>query len=281
MWETTAEEVRQLGGEILMQQRATQFKVQGHRVVEVTAQDVAGRQTRIPADYVFSSMPIKDLIAGLTCDVPPPCRHIAQTLPYRDFITIGLLVNRMKLEEEPDGPVRDNWIYIQEPDVNIGRLQIFNNWSPYLVADPSKTWLGLEYFCYDTDEMWRWPDEKLVDMGRRELDQIGIIDAGEAIDGCAVRVKKTYPAYFGSYDQFATVREYLDTFDNLFCIGRNGQHRYNNQDHSMLCAMIAVDNILAGATDKSAIWNVNTEEEYHEETKQDQQMRAKARDLAA
>lgn len=266
MWEVTAEEVRHLGGEIYMQHKAVGFVVEGNRLVEVVARDDEGKEIRIAADYVFSSMPVKSLVAGLRTDVPAHCREIADALPYRDFITIGLLVNRMKLEDQQGEPVRDNWIYIQEPDVKIGRLQIFNNWSPYLLADRSKTWLGLEYFCYDTDEMWRRPDEQLVDMGCRELAQIGIIDSKEAIDGCVVRVKKTYPAYFGSYNEFDRVREFLDRFENLFCIGRNGQHRYNNQDHSMLCAMIAVDNILAGVKDKSAVWEVNTEEEYHEES---------------
>jgi protoporphyrinogen oxidase len=265
MWETTADDVRRLGGEILMEHRATQFKVEGNRLVEVLVEDASGKQTRIPADYVFSSMPIRELMAGLQTNVPAQCRHIAETLPYRDFITVGLLVDKMKLQDDQGGPVRDNWIYIQEPDVLIGRLQVFNNWSPYLVADRSKTWLGLEYFCYENDDIWNWPDEKLVDLGRRELGKIDIIDPKDAIDGCAIRVKKTYPAYFGTYSQFGTVRSYLDTFENLFCVGRNGQHRYNNQDHSMLCAMIAVDNILEGITDRSAVWDVNTEEEYHEE----------------
>lgn len=283
MWDVTAEEVRRLGGQILMEHRATRLIVQGRQLVEVRAQDAAGREVRIPADYVFSSMPVKELIAGLDTPVPAECREVAGALPYRDFITIGLLVNRLKLADDQGGPVRDNWIYIQEPDVNIGRLQVFNNWSPYLVADPNKTWLGLEYFCYDTDEMWRWPDEKLIDLGRRELDTIGIIDAGQAVDGCVVRVKKTYPAYFGSYQRFNVIREFLDGFDNLFCIGRNGQHRYNNQDHSMLCAMIAVDNIAAGVTDKSAVWDVNTEEEYHEEAGRDAKIRdtSQRRELAA
>jgi protoporphyrinogen oxidase len=265
MWELTARDIRGLGGDIRTETRVTGLRVEGDRVRAVTAEDREGRRTEIEADYVFSSMPVRELIAGLQADVPAECRRIAETLPYRDFITIGLLVNRMRLEDDQGGPVRDNWIYIQEPDVLIGRLQIFNNWSPYLVADRSKIWLGLEYFCYDTDELWRWPDEKLVELGRTELGRIGIIDPKDAMDGCAIRVRKTYPAYFGSYSRFGEVRRYLDRFDNLFCIGRNGQHRYNNQDHSMLCAMVAVDNILAGVHDKSAVWDVNTEEEYHEE----------------
>lgn len=265
MWEVTADEVRRLGGEIHLETKATEFRVEGNRLVEVTVQDATGAIRRIAADYVFSSMPIKELVAGLQTTVPDNCRQVADALPYRDFITIGLLVNKMKLADDQGGPVRDNWIYIQEPDMLIGRLQIFNNWSPYLVADRSKTWLGLEYFCYENDDLWRLSDEQLVELGRRELGRIDIIDPAEAIDGCAIRVKKTYPAYFGSYNRFGEVRQFLDRFENLYCIGRNGQHRYNNQDHSMLCAMIAVDNILAGVTDKASVWDVNTEEEYHEE----------------
>ncbi len=267
MWEVTADEVRRLGGEIHMQTKATRFRVEGNRLVEVTAQDATGEARQIPTDFVFSSMPIKELVAGLQTNVPDSCRQIAEALPYRDFVTIGLLVNKMKLEDDQGGPVRDNWIYIQEPDVLIGRLQIFNNWSPYLVADQSKTWLGLEYFCYENDDLWRRSDEELVQLGRNELGKIDIINPADAIDGCAIRVKKTYPAYFGSYNKFGEVRKYLDTFENLYCIGRNGQHRYNNQDHSMLCAMIAVDNILEGIIDKTSVWDVNTEEEYHEEHK--------------
>ncbi|NLT59577.1 MAG: hypothetical protein GXX88_02990, partial [Candidatus Hydrogenedentes bacterium] len=219
----------------------------------------------IPADYVFSSMPVRELVRILDTDAPGSVRDVANGLMYRDFFTVGLLVEKMKLEDPQTGDrIRDNWIYIQEPDVLIGRLQIFNNWSPYLVADPSKTWLGLEYFCYESDAIWSRPDPELIELGTRELGKIGIIDPSDALDGCVIRVKKTYPAYFGSYTRFNEVRDYLDRFENLFCVGRNGQHRYNNQDHSMLTAMIAVDNILAGITSKKAIWEVNTEEEYHE-----------------
>jgi len=170
--------------------------------------------------------------------------------------------------EGPTKLVPDNWIYIQERDVKIGRLQIFNNWSPYLVADPEHTvWMGLEYFCNEGDELWTMADKDFFTFAVGELAKIGIVDKADVLDGTVVRVPKTYPAYFGTYDDFGLVREYVDRFDNLYLLGRNGMHRYNNADHSMLTAMTAIDNIVAGITDKANIWEVNTEEDYHEETK--------------
>jgi len=211
-------------------------------------------------------------IAAGGADVPAPVLETARDLPYRDFITVGLLLTDLKVK--PDAAeggklIRDNWIYIQEPDVLVGRLQIFNNWSPYLVADRSKVWVGLEYFCNEGDALWSRSDEDLAALGREELSRIGIIEHGAVLDSTVIRVEKTYPAYFGAYEHFDLVRNYLDPIENLFLIGRNGMHRYNNQDHSMLTAMTAVDNIKAGITDKSNIWAVNTEKEYHEEAEKD------------
>ena len=165
----------------------------------------------------------------------------------------------------PNNIVPDNWIYIQESDVKLGRLQVFNNWSPYLVADPNTVWLGLEYFCNEGDELWNKPDDEFFRFAVAELDRIHIIDKKDVLDGTVVRVKKTYPAYFGTYDQFDEIRNYTDRFENLFLLGRNGMHRYNNADHSMLTAMTAVDNIVNGEKDKANVWSVNTEAEYHEE----------------
>ena len=161
--------------------------------------------------------------------------------------------------------VRDNWIYIQEPDVLVGRLQIFNNWSPWMVADPGKVWVGLEYFCDEGDALWSRADASLIELGVAELARIGIADPAAVRDGTVLRMPKTYPAYFGSYERFEELRQYLDGFENLFLVGRNGMHKYNNQDHSMLTAMTAVDNILDERLDKSNIWAVNTEQEYHED----------------
>jgi protoporphyrinogen oxidase len=160
----------------------------------------------------------------------------------------------------------DNWIYIQEPDVRIGRLQVFNNWSPAMVADPQTIWLGLEYFCAQGDDLWSLDDARFLDFAAQELERIGMIRAGDVLDGTVVRVPKAYPAYFGAYRDFEKLRAYLDRFANLYPVGRNGMHRYNNQDHSMLTANGAVTAILSGGDGKAAIWAINEEDDYHEES---------------
>ncbi len=182
-------------------------------------------------------------------------------------VSIDAVNNSLKVKEPDGGLLKDTWIYVQEPDVILGRLQIFNNWSPYLVADPAKVWIGLEYFCYDTDELWKMPDEELKRFAIAEVAKIGILDAEDVSDGHVVRVPKTYPAYLGTYERFDELREFTDRFENLFLVGRNGMHKYNNQDHSMLTAMTVVDGIVAGRVDKAALWGINTEQEYHEEKK--------------
>jgi len=271
MWELCAEKIEAHGGEVRKGIEVRKLELEGKRIRAAEVYDAAtGKTERMEGDYFFSTMPVKDLIAALVAggaDVPGPVRETAAGLPYRDFITVGLLLSDLKVK--PDAAeggklIRDNWIYIQEPDVLVGRLQIFNNWSPYLVADPTKVWVGLEYFCTEGDALWSRTDADLAELGRVELSRIGIIEAGAVLDSTVIRVEKTYPAYFGAYEQFDQVRAWLDPIENLFLIGRNGMHRYNNQDHSMLTAMTAVDNILAGVTDKANIWAVNTEMEYHE-----------------
>ena len=268
MWEVTAEEIKARGGSILLRHAATGLRVQGNSIVAVKVQNLeTGQEQWVDSNFVFSSMPVNTLVRALGDHVSKESHEVANGLMFRDFFTVGLLVNKLKLQESDGEPVRDNWIYIQEPDVLIGRLQIFNNWSPYLVADKSKFWLGLEYFCYDTDPIWTRPDPELIALGTSELDKIGIIDRADVTDGCVFRMKKTYPAYFGSYNRFDVIKKELSRFSNLFCVGRNGQHHYNNQDHSMLTAMVAVDNIIAGHCDKATVWDVNTERNYHEEKK--------------
>lgn len=269
MWETCARKVSALGGEIRMQCSVQKIHLDQGRVTAVRILNaVTGREETLSGDYFFSTMPIQDLIRGLDTTVPANVREISEGLIYRDFITVGLLLDDLKIHEQtPQGKqlIRDNWIYIQEPDVLVGRLQIFNNWSPYLVADQSKVWIGLEYFCFQEDDLWKLSDEKMARLGIEELARIGIIEAADVRDHTVIRMPKTYPAYFGSYDRFAELRDWIDKIDNLFLVGRNGMHRYNNQDHSMLTAMVSVDNIIAGRLDKSNIWDVNTEQEYHEE----------------
>ncbi len=261
MWEEVARRVTALGGAIHLRQRVVAMERVAGKVVSVDVFDeTAGAARRVPCDYFLSTMPVKDLIAMLR----PDDAHIAQIaadLPYRSFMTAGLLLRSMRGRPTPS----DNWIYIQEPDVRIGRLQIFNNWSPALVADPKTVWLGLEYFCDQGDDLWAMEDQQFLNFAIGELEKIGLIERKDVISGTLVRVPSAYPAYFGAYTQFGDLRTYLDRFSNLYPIGRNGMHRYNNQDHSMLTANAAVDAITKKAP-KEEIWNVNAEESYHEET---------------
>jgi protoporphyrinogen oxidase len=219
-------------------------------------------------DWVISTMPIRDMVQALQPPAPDTVRAVADGLMYRDFITMGLLLEKLKPRPEGKPPLNllpDTWIYIQEPDVKIGRLQIFNNWSPALVKDADTIWMGLEYFCQEDDELWRMDDAEFSRFAIAELAKIDLIDPTDALDWHVARVPKAYPAYFGSYDRFDTLRKFADSIDNLFLVGRNGMHRYNNQDHSMVTAKLAAEAILAGSTGKAAIWTVNVEEEYHEE----------------
>jgi len=265
LWEYVANLVTEKGGSVEMGWCVNKLHVDGNRIATVEAVNPAGERRTIEADYVFSTMPIRELIHSLDTPVPSDIRSISDGLIYRDFLTVGLLVNKLSVTEPDGSPLKDTWIYIQEPDVQVGRLQIFNNWSPYLVADPTKVWIGLEYFCYETDELWRMHDDDIKKFAIAEVEKIGILKAADVLDAHVVRVPKTYPAYFGTYDRFDEIIRYMDRFENLFLVGRNGMHKYNNQDHSMLTAMTAVDNIIAGNMDKSVLWEINTEQEYHEE----------------
>ena len=267
LWEHAAKLIEQQGGELRRGWRVTGLHVESNRVASVTAVDTEGQTHTLAADYVFSTMPVRELVRSLDCPVPPNVQEVSDGLQYRDFITVGLLVDRLAVSEPDGSPLKDTWIYIQEPDVLVGRLQIFNNWSPWMVADPSKVWIGLEYFCYDTDELWKMDNESLAKLAIGEVEKIGILRAADVRDWHVVRVPKTYPAYFGTYERFDEISSYLNGFENLFLVGRNGMHKYNNQDHSMLTAMTAVDQIVAGEIDKSALWQINTEQEYHEEKK--------------
>lgn len=265
LWEIMADEVRAKGGEVRLNNAVKTIETQDGRAIAV----ITEQGERIACDALFSSMPIKDLVAALP-NAPETVREIASALPYRDFITVGLLVDHLAIRNQTkiktlNALVPDTWIYVQERDVRIGRLQIFNNWSPYMVDDPSKhVWIGLEYFCTEGDAMWSQSDKDFTEFAVQELRKIDILGPDTPIlDSVRLRVKKAYPAYFGSYARFDEVRTWLDAIPNLWCIGRNGQHRYNNMDHSMLCGIEAVNSLL-NSTPKSAVWAVNTEEEYHE-----------------
>jgi len=274
IWEIAGDEAAKHGAEVKMQSEVVKIHVNGKRVTGVDVKAADGTITSQACDYLLSSMPIKDLVAAIDGDdVPQDVSRIAQALPYRDFITVGLLVKNIKKENLTKmktyrNRVPDTWIYIQERDVKIGRLQIFNNWSPYMAADFKNTmWIGLEYFANEGDELWEMDRDKFIAMAIDELDHIDIINKADVLDATQVKVKKAYPAYMGAYYELDTVKTWLDSIENLYCIGRNGQHRYNNMDHSMLTAMEAVDLIATGGTDKTALWAVNTEEEYHEQKK--------------
>ncbi|MDR3792126.1 MAG: NAD(P)/FAD-dependent oxidoreductase [Terracidiphilus sp.] len=265
LWEHTADLVREKGGEIHFGLKVDRIHVDGNKVVSVEAVNEAGERTAFAGDYFFSTMPVRDLVRSISPPVPAEVAEVNDGLMYRDFITVGLLSKKLTVTEADGSKLKDNWIYIQEPDVTVGRLQIFNNWSPWLVQDQAKSWIGLEYFCYDTDQVWTYSDEEMAKLAIKEVERIGILKAEDVEDWHVERVPKTYPAYFGSYDRFDIVRQYTDSFENLFLVGRNGMHKYNNQDHSMLTAMTAVENIANGVTTKDNIWAINTEMEYHEE----------------
>ena len=270
LWQEVARRVVEGGGEIRYGQQVKGLRHEGGRVVSVSTADAAGSMVEVRADHVISTMAVKDLVAGMQPPAPGDVREVAAALPYRDFITVGLLLSRMRANPQAQSTVAnnmppDNWIYIQERDVRIGRLQVFNNWSPDLVADAGKVWLGLEYFCQEGDDLWRQEDQAMIDLAASELEKIGMIDRADVLDGTVIRVPKTYPAYFGAYQDFPRVRAWLDGIGNLYPVGRNGMHRYNNQDHSMLTAKLAVEAILEGKVGKAAIWDVNVDDDYHED----------------
>lgn len=271
LWTLAAERVKALGGEVLMEHEVIGIQVKDSRVSAVEVKTPEGKRV-LPCDLCFSSMPVRDLVASFRgTTIPDDVARIADGLPYRDFITVGVLARKLRITNSM--PIRtwqnrvpDTWIYVQERDVKVGRLQIFNNWSPYMVADYRNTvFVGMEYFCNEGDELWQMSKDDFMQMAVNELAKIDVVDPDDVLDVTQVKIRKAYPAYFGTYKQLSVVREFLDTIPNLWCIGRNGQHRYNNMDHSMLTAMEAVDNIVAGRQDKQNVWNVNTETEYHEE----------------
>jgi protoporphyrinogen oxidase len=271
MWEEVAKIIIKKGGEIHRNNEVVAIDLFEGQIKSVQVRNTLTGETKKQAgNYFFSTMPISDLVKAITAEIPAEVRQIASGLMYRDFITVGLLLKKLEVSNKTgrktiNNIVPDNWIYIQERDVKIGRLQIFNNWSPYLVHNPDNVWIGLEYFCTEGDHLWTKSDDDFIRFAIDELVKINIIKKEDVIDSCIFRVKKAYPAYFGSYDKLDIITKFTDQIPNLFLIGRNGMHKYNNADHSMLTAMIAVENILSGRTDKSNIWSINAEDEYHEE----------------
>lgn len=273
LWEAAASEIEKMGGKICKGCKVNKLRVSEDKIEKIVYEK-DGQKFTIKDDIIISSMPLKDLCEGIEGDIPKDVLEIAKGLPYRDFVTVGLLVNKLNLKNETNiktlgNIVPDCWIYVQDVDVKLGRIQIFNNWSPYLVKDAENTvWIGLEYFCNENDDFWNMSDDECIKFATNELIKMGIID-GESniLDSHREQVKKAYPAYFDTYKDMDKLINYLNRFSNLYCVGRNGQHRYNNMDHSMVTSFEAVKNILSGRTDKDNIWNVNTEKEYHEEKK--------------
>jgi len=271
LWEEVARIVEERGGKIIIDHEVVGMVAENQCIKKAAVKNQAtGEVSWLDTDLVFSTMPVKDLISSMVAELPEEVKSVAEDLRYRDFMTVGLLVKKLRIKSDEagrfaDGLIADTWIYIQEKDVKLARLQIFNNWSPYLVQDPSKVWLGLEYFCNEGDEMWCMPDDEFAAFAIEELAKIGFIDVSDVLDHVVIRVPKAYPAYFGSYDRFHVIREFIDKFENLFLIGRNGMHKYNNMDHSMLTAMLAVENVVNGETSKNNLWEINTERNYHEE----------------
>ena len=269
LWEKTAKECEKLGAKFILNSRATRIMTDGNTVTAVEYTDKNGEIKTEKCDYCISSMPLCDLIKGMS-DIPQDVRRIAEGLPYRDFVTVGMKFSKLDLVNKTDiktlgNIVPDCWIYVQEPDVALGRIQIFNNWSAYMVEDAENSvFLGLEYFCAEGDRLWNMSEEEWTALATDELIKMGVVSE-KPLFSHVEKVKKAYPAYFDTYAEIDKLKSHLDTYENLFCIGRNGQHRYNNMDHSMVTAFEAVNCIKNGITDKTAVWNVNTETEYHEE----------------
>jgi len=275
LWELTAEEIERMGGVIIKNAKVVNIVKDENNVVTGLVYEKDGAKITVEGDYVISSMPVKDLVLGMN-DIPEEYTAIAEGLPYRDYMTVGVLVPHLKLKNKTKiktigNIVPDNWVYVHDRNVKMGRFQVYNNWSPYMVKDiEHSVWIGLEYFCNEGDSMWSMTDAEFAEMAVREMAVIGLIgDISEVLDTHVERVKKAYPAYFDTYEHMDNLRNYLDTIPNLYCVGRNGQHRYNNIDHSMCTSFETVKNILSGETNKDNIWNVNTEKEYHEEKQSD------------
>ena len=273
LWELALSKAKENGVKVQMNCQVTDFEVADGQIKAVIYNDGNGESQTLKCDTVISTMPINELVNGLGDNVPENVKVAAKGLPFRDFMTVGLLLKKTNLKNKTDYKtlgdiVPDCWIYVQDTSVKLGRIQVFNNWSPYLVSDPEHTvWVGLEYFCREGDGLWSMTEEDAIEFAVSELVKMGIIDRDDVLDSHRELIKKAYPAYFDTYSEMDSIISHLNTYENLFCIGRNGQHRYNNMDLSMATAFEAVNSIVNGTNDKTNIWNVNTEKEYHVENK--------------
>jgi len=260
MWEMVAEQIQTRGSSLKLASSVEKVFWEKGKVqaLEISAN---GQKEIVSGTDFISSMPVRELIQKMDPPVPDEIKTAANNLSYRDFLTVSLIVNKADL-------FKDNWIYIHDEDVKVGRIQNFKNWSPHMVPDPNKTCLGLEYFCFEGDGLWTMSDKDLIALATKELDALGLVNAVDVEDGAVVRMPKAYPVYDSIYsDALRVIREFLMNLDNLYLIGRNGMHKYNNQDHSMLTAMLTVKNILGANYD---VWEVNVDQEYHEEIKDEE-----------
>ena len=259
MWQEVADIVRKMGSQVWLGARIEGIRWSGDRI-EALEVNRNGQIETVTGTHVISSMPIRDAIQKFQPEVPKEVLEAAKDLKYRDFLTVALIIRK-------DHLFPDNWIYIHDPDVKVGRIQNYKNWSPYMVPDSNHTCLGLEYFCFEGDDLWTMPDDELIELGKRELDALGLVNQKDVEDGKVVRMPKTYPVYDSTYGKsLEVIRRFLGGIKNLQLVGRNGMHRYNNQDHSMFTAMLAAENILGANHD---LWKVNVEQEYHEEIREE------------
>ncbi|MEJ7611988.1 MAG: NAD(P)/FAD-dependent oxidoreductase [Ferruginibacter sp.] len=271
MWQAVADKVIELGGEIRLSTNVTNLVGGGGNLITavICTDKVSGKSYEIKGDHFFSTVPLKELISGLqNIIIPEDVRATAKGLAYRDFIIVGLLLRKMAVSDQQNPePLTDNWIYLQDKGMHAGRVQFFNNWSPYMVKDNNTVWMGVEYFCAENDGFWNKDDKHITDIAINEMANAGLISPEDILDATVIKIPKAYPSYTGTYDSFSTLQEFLNGIDNLYPVGRNGMHRYNNTDHSMMTAMVAVENLINGRKDKSNIWAINMEEDYHEENK--------------
>ena len=257
MWEKTRDDILRAGGTIHMGETVAKISREGNRVVSVTTRNEAGAERTLAADQFIVTMPLRETILAIDPPLPEAVREAARRLTYRDFLTVALMVKKTRL-------FPDNWIYVHDPSVHLGRIQNFNNWSPSLVPDEGVTCLGLEYFCFEGDRLWAMADAELVELGKQELVQLGLVQAEDVFDGCVVRMPKAYPVYGPDYQSdVKMIREQIAPLENLQAVGRNGMHKYNNMDHSMMAALLASRRLSGSPLDP---WKVNTDAEYHEES---------------
>ena len=259
MWEACAARVAEMGGRVRLGARVVGCRFdESTRRWGIEYEDAASGRSLVEVDHVISSAPIRELVQGLTPPMSETARSAASALRYRDFLTVVLIL-------KDRGAVTDNWIYVHDPGVRVGRVQNFKSWSPEMVPDPSMACYGLEYFCFEGDGLWNASDTELIELGRRELAAIGLAALPDIVDGCVVRQRKAYPVYDGDYARHvATIRNELATaYPRLHLVGRNGMHKYNNQDHAMMTALLCAQNILAGHA-LYDVWRVNEDAEYHE-----------------